>query len=269
MAIRFSRYKPLGWRNESHRHYLAAKYGSAGGVSKNRYFAGGFVNNAAKGNRDSGFLKSKYARGYTKEEALGELGLAPQKKQSSFAMPVQIQPVVEEPMYAQSAVEERLQFQGELNAGAVQEVPVASEMQMSDAVRPDWEEQVQDLPGATIMTPGVPGRAPPLFAKKGKNYFSGEEFDVDPLGLGRKPEVYHDYTGEQILWRHASPNANVVDVNVTPEQKLSVINANIRLAKEYGIPSEYAQMPISEMRSYPMAGAGLDVFEYDIKDVVE
>lgn len=30
-----SRYKPVGWRKDSHRHYLAAKYGSAGYYARN------------------------------------------------------------------------------------------------------------------------------------------------------------------------------------------------------------------------------------------
>ena len=58
------RQKPLGWRHDSHRHYLAAK-----GISTKRYF----VRNELKGNRAPPIYKSGYAQGKTKAEVDAEL----------------------------------------------------------------------------------------------------------------------------------------------------------------------------------------------------
>lgn len=54
-----SRYKPVGWRREPYRHYLAAR-----GIRTKKYF----VRDELKGNRESGPLKAAYAQGWTKAQ---------------------------------------------------------------------------------------------------------------------------------------------------------------------------------------------------------
>ncbi len=67
MGRYFSRYKPVGWRGDSHRHYLAAK-----GI-KTRYFA---VQDFLKGNRpesptgSSSLLHAFYQEGYSDNDIL-------------------------------------------------------------------------------------------------------------------------------------------------------------------------------------------------------
>jgi hypothetical protein len=103
------RQKPLGWRYDSHRHYLAAK-----GISSrvnNKYF----VRHDLKGNRAPPVYKSGYAQGKTKEQVDAELmarGIPiwnpPNKKEKIFestgVSPV-IAPVQKEDVYIPPSIE--------------------------------------------------------------------------------------------------------------------------------------------------------------------
>lgn len=68
MGRYFSRYKPVGWRGDSHRHYLAAK-----GIKTRKYLA---VQDFLKGNRpesptgSSSLLHAFYQEGYSDEDIL-------------------------------------------------------------------------------------------------------------------------------------------------------------------------------------------------------
>jgi hypothetical protein len=76
-----SRYKPIGWRGDSYRHYLARK-GIATRFSNHQYF----VRDELKGNRDArtseqiaqgkSGLKGAYAKGWSKEDLLANKNLA-------------------------------------------------------------------------------------------------------------------------------------------------------------------------------------------------
>ena len=61
------KFKPIGWRGDSYRHYLAAKGVKTArqSPSRNVYFN---VRNELKGNRGFSRLKSLYARGYNDEQ---------------------------------------------------------------------------------------------------------------------------------------------------------------------------------------------------------
>ena len=94
--ISISRYRPVGWRGDSYRHYLARK----GIKTKHNYFAvdvassqfdlgagsvggSGFqdgstgvpTNDSSKGNREKGLVKALQAKGFTKEDMRTKLGL--------------------------------------------------------------------------------------------------------------------------------------------------------------------------------------------------
>ena len=162
--LKYSRYKPVGWRGESHRHYLAAK----GLSSKNRYF----VRDELKGNRGFPALHSAFAKGHTVPDlevdegirqrfgvSLGDIqAFKAQGKRSRLPeglsvaegdIPQQAVPVIPEPELQEPAT--------------VSELPPVAE---PDVPEPELspESSEVDAPGNVISTQGVPERAPLQFS---------------------------------------------------------------------------------------------------------
>lgn len=143
----YSKWKPHGWRGESHRHYLAAK-----GVKTKSYF----VRDYLKGNRDSGAVKSLYAQGYSKDEAYRLLGLpVPEKRKS--------RPIIDVPDRDEVSVPEA-QFPSQVVSEPLPVEPVPEErpanVRTIENMEPSEPVATTESPGNVTMTPGVP--PPPM-----------------------------------------------------------------------------------------------------------
>lgn len=186
-------YSPVGWRNESHRHYLAAK-----GISTKKYFA--------KGNPSSGLivggkdtLHSLWASGKTNEQIARNPLLPTEIRQkaaeniqnkrkstalfaeqlsAATAMGLDAVPEVpmesaEAPITFSSLQEEEVPFYGEpvsrptavpeLQELPPQELPSSPELAAIESEQPAQSSESldhKDVVGETVMTPGVPEVAP-------------------------------------------------------------------------------------------------------------
>jgi hypothetical protein len=150
-----SRYKPVGWRQESYRHYLAAK-----GIGSKRYF----VRNELKGNRGSSLLHSLWAQGYSSPEIEQVFGVpVPQRrKKTAFDVPDRDvllgarAPVMREPEMLETAP-----------APPFAAAPVSFAAPASVPVSQGVLGEVQVAPvEVTVSTPGAPPQ-PEIFDIRG------------------------------------------------------------------------------------------------------
>lgn len=141
-----TRRRPIGWRGDSYRHYLAAK-----GIPTNRYF----VRNELKGNRGGSTLHSLWAQGYSNEEIERIFGIAVPKKKRSTVFDVPDRDVLlgqREPQFSEPLQEPPSPVTVEeqsLVSQPVQESLGQSQPQpLSQLIVPETE--------VTVSTPGVP-----------------------------------------------------------------------------------------------------------------
>jgi hypothetical protein len=140
--VRSFRSRPVGWRSESYRHYLASK-----GVSTRKYLS--------KGNFLPSYYKKAFAEGLTREEferklfAAGRDDLVVREPEKRTV----IDRIIEQPL--PDAVP-----QEDLVGVPVPEERMVPEEQMVAAGRvespPEEPVEVVRTPGRTVMTPGVP-----------------------------------------------------------------------------------------------------------------
>jgi len=133
--VRSFRSKPVGWRSESYRHYLAAK-----GVTTKRYFS--------KGNFLPSYYKQAFAEGLSRAEFEAKLQAAG-RNDLIVREPTKrtvIDRIIEQPL-PEAVPQEELSM-----------VPVPEERQPVTVLESPPEEQVSvvRMPGRTVMTPGVP-----------------------------------------------------------------------------------------------------------------
>jgi len=185
-----SRYKPVGWQGESHRHYLAAK-----GIKTRKYLASSSinygdmssssigdpssigspmssfsdVNQAAKGNKDRGGIKAAYADGKSK----ADLRMNPQLAQAYGVSPDQLEVRSERkyPVRGLESVDDEMSMP--MSSPVETQLPTQPfPEEMSEVVEPaveplSDEEQVASIEEPsegvsrkgmmnTVITPGVP-----------------------------------------------------------------------------------------------------------------
>jgi hypothetical protein len=150
MSRRIARYKPVGWRNEPYRHYLASK-----GIStRHRYF----VRDELKGNRGFSGLHSAFSKGHSVMDLKED-----ERLRSEFNVSLQDIAAFEAQGSKSSKPEGLSVAEGDVPQQAV---PVIEEPAFEQPVQ---EESVPDsqgveAPGNVVMTPGVPSRAPLQFS---------------------------------------------------------------------------------------------------------
>lgn len=142
-----TRYKPVGWRGESYRHYLAAK-----GIPTKRYF----VRNELKGNRGNPILHSLWAQGYSSQEIESLFGIqAPRrkKKQALFDVPDRDVVIGERaPAFTESLSQPPSPVPA---ANTIGEPAMKEQSPAVGAPEPAFLETAE-VPEMKISTPGVP-----------------------------------------------------------------------------------------------------------------
>jgi len=161
-----TRYKPVGWRGDSHRHYLAAKGIRTKTPISNRYF----VRDELKGNRGFSNLHRAFAKGHSVSDLESDQGLRDAfnvdlqkinafKKQSKKA---RLPEGLPGPSESDSEAFEQESFERlpeqEL---PVVEAPMQLEEPQKTTETTESPADTYDVP--TVMTPGVPERSPLQF----------------------------------------------------------------------------------------------------------
>ena len=149
---KYSRYKPIGWRGEPHRHYLAAK-----GIStkvNHRYF----VRDELKGNRGFPAIHRAFAKGHS----VSDLEANPELRSQ---LGVTTEALNEFKAQSKSSFPEGLSYaEGDI---AQPEIPVIQEPTLpQESAIPEQSLSTGDFaesPGNVISTPGVPRRSPLQF----------------------------------------------------------------------------------------------------------
>lgn len=172
MGKYFSRYKPVGWRGESQRHYLAAK-----GIKTRKYLA---VQDFLKGNRpesptgSSSLLHAFYQEGYSDEDilarrtdpAFADAAVDVERKRASrspskkFDVPDSDSDESQFQEFSRPVVSaEQLPVQP-----IPEEAPVARVQEPMSVSEPIGESSELSEPtaGNTVVTPGVPPAPPTL-----------------------------------------------------------------------------------------------------------
>jgi len=166
MKHSLSRYKPVGWRGDSHRHYLAAK-GIKTKISPHRYF----VRDELKGNRGFSNIHRAFAKGHSVNDLqsdaqlrqafgveLSELQAFKGKKSPASRLPEGIGGDVSSTNYSEFSEESYAPLpEAQLPVAEVpediQEVP-QEPIEYSESGDPSVEAS-----GEVVMTPGVPSRS--------------------------------------------------------------------------------------------------------------
>jgi len=171
MGKYFSRYKPVGWRGDSQRHYLAAK-----GIKTKKYFA---VQDFLKGNRpesptgSSSLLHAFYQEGYSdndilsrrNEPAFVEAAKDVERKRSSRSptkkFDVPESDTLSEDFPMTSGVQESLPtapIPEEMPSVAIAPTPVTVEPEQQI----ESEQTGVGTTGNVVITPGIPPPPPTL-----------------------------------------------------------------------------------------------------------
>jgi hypothetical protein len=154
--VRSFRSKPIGWRNDNYRHYLAAK-----GVSTRMNFYA--VKDYLKGNRESGGIKSAAAKGWSKDALLANPVVA-----AKFG--VDVRSLEEEksakgsalPEFSESVVRRDVRVK---EPQVREEVELPSRIEVSPLTEEPTVEEDRSAQG--VMTPGI-------------SYFGGVDFERGP-----------------------------------------------------------------------------------------
>lgn len=171
-----TRYKPIGWRGESHRHYLAAKGIRTRHPLSKQYFA---VRNDLKGNRMPRLVAIGHAQGFSDDqltaERLRQIGLAAGVKdvegevqralghiaQTNRKRPLPVAPP-DEPVDVGVSNEEFQEIPEPELPTVGQDVAEIDTAPIEDGIDSDDNtvETEAAEPGEVNMSPGVPPRSP-------------------------------------------------------------------------------------------------------------